>query len=92
MVCAFMLSRVTITYNGNKIWAHYTSISRLIRPIKRLLFQRLYDNSLKSDIEFYGLSSVNLYDKRGATAAALNVVKVSNDAAIAKSYGSRKCC
>ena len=38
----------------------------------------MYDNSLKSDIGFYGLSSVNLYDK-GAKVAGLNVVKLSSD-------------
>lgn len=38
----------------------------------------MYDNSLKSDIGFYGLSSVNLYDK-GAKVAGLNVVKMSSD-------------
>lgn len=73
-----MLSRVTITYNGNKTLAHYTSIGRLIHPIKWLLFQLVYDNSLKSDIGFYGLSLVNLYDK-GAKVAGLNVVKLSSD-------------
>lgn len=76
-----MLSCVTITYNGNKTWAHYTSISRLIRSIKRLLFQRLYDNNLKSDIGFYGPSPVNLYDE-GAKVAGLNVVKPDTDAAL----------
>ena len=73
-----MLSRVTITYNGNKTLAHYTSIGHLICPIKWLLFQLVYDNSLKSDMGFYGLSSVNLYDK-GAKVAGLNVGKLSGD-------------
>ena len=38
----------------------------------------MYDNSLKSDMGFYGLSSVNLYDK-GAKVAGLNVGKLSGD-------------
>lgn len=38
----------------------------------------MYDNSLKSDIGFYGLSSVNLYYK-GAKVAGLNAVKLSSD-------------
>lgn len=49
-----MFSRVTITYNGYKTWAHYTSISPLIRPIKPLLFQRVYDNSLTSHRILWG--------------------------------------
>lgn len=77
MVCGFMPSRVTITYNGNKTYAHYTSIRRLICPIKRLPFQLLNDNSLKSDIRFYGLSSVNLYDTRVKVAGLKCVVKLN---------------
>lgn len=63
-----MISHVTITYNGNKTVAHYTSISRLICPIKWLLFQPVYDNSMKSDRGFYGLPLVNLYDKEAEVA------------------------
>lgn len=83
MVCGFMLSRVTITYNGNITIAHYTSIGRLIHPIKRLLFQPVYDNSWKSDTGFYGLSSVNLYN-RGRGRRLSEGKLGSNDVALRK--------
>lgn len=42
---------------GNKTSAHYASIGRLTPPIKRLSFLWVCDNSWRSDMRFYGLTS-----------------------------------